>query len=258
MVKLIEEVVKMNKTTEIKSIYQYSINPQTFNQWLSYKIPVVDNVRVLELGSNSGVVWNDLKNRFINSKVTICDDNQRRLDFAKSNLLNYNFDFVKSEFHNLPFEDGELDVVVSNHNLYRSKDLRKVLEEVQRVLRSGGIFIATTNSKKHLQELSDLMTPFGIAGYFERGLINTFDFENGEHRLEDYFEVVSSEIFENVLNVNDIASILSYLKSLDDSQINLLLKVRRLEIINFINKIIQAQGAFKITARPGVFICLRK
>ncbi len=244
--------------TSIKNIYQYSINGINFNEWLSSKIPAVSNVKVVELGANSGLIWKNLRNRFVNSAITICDDNQRRLEYVRENLKEYNFDFVQSEFHKLPFEDGEVDVVISNHNLYRSKDLRRVLSEVHRVLREGGIFIATTNSRNHLRELSDLMNPYGIMNYFENGLIKTFDFEEGRGKLESCFKVISADIFENVLNVTDIISVLSYLKTLDDPQINLMLKVRRMEIIQSINEKIMAEGAFKITARPGMFVCIKK
>lgn len=248
----------MMNDMNVKNIYQYSINGISFNEWISSKIPALSNVKVVELGTNSGLIWNNLRTRFINSEITICDDNKRRLDYVKHNLVEYNFKYEQTEFHKLPFDDGELDVVISNHNLYRSKDLRRVLDEVKRVLRVGGIFIATTNSSNHLSELSDLMTPYGIVDYFGRGLIKTFDFEGGRPKLEGYFEVVSADVFENVLNVTDIYSVLSYLKSLDDPQINLMLRVRRMEIVNQINNRIMDEGAFKITARPGMFICLRK
>jgi len=246
------------ENSKLRSIYEYSINNQTFNQWLASKIPDVDKVKVLELGSNSGLVWHDLKDRFRNSQIIICDDNPKRLEVASKNLSGQGFEYKRTEFHKLPFEDSELDLVVSNHNLYRSKDLRKVLSEVNRVLRDGGIFVVTTNSTRHLKELSDLMTPYGVDNFFGKGLINTFDYENGADKLDEYFEVVAQSLYENVMPVNDIASILSYLKSLDNPQINLLLQVRRMELISYISNIIVNEGSFRITARPGMFICIKR
>ena len=45
----------------------------------------------------------------------------------------------------LPFADGSFDVVVAKHMLYHT-DVRRALREAKRVLRQGGILLATTNA----------------------------------------------------------------------------------------------------------------
>jgi SAM-dependent methyltransferase len=51
--------------------------------------------------------------------------------------------FIEADAQNLPFGDGEFDVVVSNLGVYHIPDQPRALAEARRVLRSGGKFAMT-------------------------------------------------------------------------------------------------------------------
>ena len=240
------------------NIYKYSTNELTFYNWIAAKVPVVEKVRVLELGSGSGELWESLMGKFKNSQIILSDTSEERLLEARKKLHMHNFNFKVIDPHKINYNDAIFEVVIANHNLFFAKDLKMVLSEIKRVLRPGGIFICTTNSTDHLRELSNLLENFGINSYFEKGIINTFDFENGEKKLNKYFEVVFSEKFANVLEIPDIGSILSYLRSFDDHKINLLLQVRMMDVVKAISEQMVEKGSFTITALPSMFICLRR
>lgn len=54
-----------------------------------------------------------------------------------------NVDLVAAEAESLPFDDGSVDVVTCRQAAHHFHDLRRVLSEVQRVLKVGGAFIFT-------------------------------------------------------------------------------------------------------------------
>ena len=53
----------------------------------------------------------------------------------------------------LPFEDDAFDVVYAGWMLYHVRDLERALNEIRRVLRPGGTFVAVTNGNDHLADL---------------------------------------------------------------------------------------------------------
>ena len=56
----------------------------------------------------------------------------------------------------LPFADNDFDVVTAMHMLYHAPDKDRAVAEIARVLKPGGLLIATTNGNDALKELTDL------------------------------------------------------------------------------------------------------
>jgi len=63
------------------------------------------------------------------------------------------------DIHELPFADGEFDVVVCNWVLYHLHDLDRGVGELARVLRSGGRFVGIYSGVGHMTELWSLVRP---------------------------------------------------------------------------------------------------
>lgn len=59
----------------------------------------------------------------------------------------------------LPFADGEFDVVVCNWVLYHLDDLERGVRELARVVRPGGRFVGIYNRERHTEELWSLVRP---------------------------------------------------------------------------------------------------
>jgi SAM-dependent methyltransferase len=88
------------------------------------------------------------------------------------------------DVQDLPFADGEFDLVVAAWMLYHVPDLDRGVAELSRVLRPGGVLVAVTNSVEHLQELWSLARRENAVGSF------TFRSDNGEEVLLRHFESV--------------------------------------------------------------------
>lgn len=78
----------------------------------------------------------------------------------------------------LPFEDGEFDVVVADNVLEHLDDPGAVFSEVSRVLAPGGVFLAKTPNKLHYMPAVARLTPHSFHGFVNRlrgrAVVDTF------------------------------------------------------------------------------------
>lgn len=78
-----------------------------------------------------------------------------------------------ADIQDLPFRDGEFDVVTCNWVLYHLPERERGLTELERVLRPGGCFVGIYNARDHMRELwSAVGDPSGDEDDFDcdRGL----------------------------------------------------------------------------------------
>jgi SAM-dependent methyltransferase len=73
-------------------------------------------------------------------------------------------DARQARIEDLPFADGEFDVVVCNWVLYHLPDVDGGVRELSRVLRSGGRFVGIYNRDRHMAELWDRLRPASAEG----------------------------------------------------------------------------------------------
>jgi ubiquinone/menaquinone biosynthesis C-methylase UbiE len=112
-----------------------------------------------------------------------------------------------ADIQELPFASESFDAVIANHMLYHVPDLERAFDEMARVLRSGGILIATTNGLDHLRELRTHSEQWS----------RSFALENGAPQLERFFRDVEVERRPDALEVTDIEPLLDFVRSLSTS-----------------------------------------
>lgn len=109
-------------------------------------LSINDNTRLLDIGSGYGGSARYLANRFgcqvdcvnISGKQNAIN-RQRNVSRNLSELIKVH----KANFEDIPFADSTFDIVWSEDAMVHSEHRDKVVSEVARVLRSGGIFIFT-------------------------------------------------------------------------------------------------------------------
>jgi SAM-dependent methyltransferase len=139
-----------------------------------------DPRRVLEVGGGEGELAERIRDE-LGIGVTAIDQSERMVEIQQSKGI----DARVGDVQELPFADGEFDVVVAAWMLYHVPDLDRGLAEIARVLRPGGRLVAVTNAIDHLQELWEL------AGRETSLRTFTFRSENGEESLRRHFASVT-------------------------------------------------------------------
>ena len=57
----------------------------------------------------------------------------------------------------LPLRDAAIDAVLAMHMLYHVPDRARAIAEMRRVLRPGGVALAVTNTRDHVEALNELI-----------------------------------------------------------------------------------------------------
>jgi ubiquinone/menaquinone biosynthesis C-methylase UbiE len=135
---------------------------------------------VLEVGGGEGELAERIRDE-LGAGVIAVDQSERMVEIQQSKGI----DARVGDVRELPFADGEFDVVVAAWMLYHLPDLDRGLAEIARVLRPGGRLVAVTNAIDHLQELWEL------AGRETSLRTFTFRTENGEESLRRHFASVT-------------------------------------------------------------------
>lgn len=111
-------------------------------KWLLETMP--EGSTVVDFGCGSGL-WRD---QFKEFKYQGVDQNAAMIAVAKSRDASKADLFQQIEWNKLPFEDASIDVIftaaVLQHNLHDQK--AEVVKEFHRVLKPGGIYLATENT----------------------------------------------------------------------------------------------------------------
>ena len=112
-------------------------------EWLAEIVPNTDGIRVLDLACGSGPLLKILYDRNKNLKLKGVDMCPEELALAKARLPDGVVDLFELKAQNLTaIDDNSIDVVLCHWALTLMKPITPVLNEVSRVLSSGGRFAA--------------------------------------------------------------------------------------------------------------------
>jgi len=109
----------------------------------------LDQLRVLDLGCSSGIITNFLGRHF--REVTGLDIDREALAFAaRTKALNAGF--MCADALELPFRGGSFDVVICAHVYEHVADSGRLMNEIFRVLKKGGVCFFAAGNKLRLVE----------------------------------------------------------------------------------------------------------
>jgi SAM-dependent methyltransferase len=101
--------------------------------------------RVLDAGCGDGTL-----SSLVAAPVVVCvDQSPAAVEAARARGL----DARVADIRELPFRDGEFDLVMCNHVLYHVPDRDGAIAEFARVLRAGGRFVGIYSARAHHAEL---------------------------------------------------------------------------------------------------------
>jgi SAM-dependent methyltransferase len=158
--------------------------------------------RVLEVGCG----WGEFAARVqeeLGSEVLAIDISPRMVELAGERGVDAQVGDVQA----LPSADESFDCAVANHMLYHAADIDRALAELYRVLRPGGTLVASTNGKRHLEEL------WLLVGRDKSKESRHFFSEDGEGLLRRHFDVVRRVDVESALEFPDAEAVRGYVAS---------------------------------------------
>lgn len=165
-------------------------------------------------------IWIDAYNSFFENKGKCLDLGCGIGQYSKR-LMEYGYDVISadisdialkkvSEFNeqikkidmreNLPFVDNSFDLVFANLSIhYFSDDVtKKLMEEIKRILKNGGLFIGSVNGIQGYEKIKDTALELEQHYWFNKNkYIRLFDKEDLEYYLS-IFKILNIEERETV------------------------------------------------------------
>ena len=152
----------------------------------------------------------------------------------------------------LPFADASFDVVLAMHMLYHAKDPDLAVCEIARVLRPGGVAVASTNSETNMAALFEL--GHAALGDERQDLAaRAFSLESGEAILRRHFGAVELHHAAAILRVTDPDDVVAYLTSFSPGDRATPAMLARLEAMTA-DAFAAGGGVFEITRDAGFLV----
>lgn len=245
-----------NITSRIRLHELYSHNKQGWFPWVFEQCSMQPGFHVLEIGCGDGTFWTANQDKLPEPiSVTLTDLSEGMLRDARRNLAGMDkdcFSFSVVDAQHLPFAEEQFDLVIANHVLFYLENFQQTCEEICRVLKKGGILIASTYGKNHMAEVSKLVADFDSRIILSADkLYQRFGKENGQSLLAPYFENPCWHAYEDSLLVTESAPLISYILSCHGNQ-NQYLPDRYPEFASYVEK--KIRNGFHITKEAGIFI----
>ena len=210
-----------NINSRINLHKEYSVNKTGWFPWLFSEMELKEaadrELRILEIGCGNGALWcENIKKIPSNVKVVLSDVSMGMVADAKNALyaaagrstkirqmLDENFEFMAFDCNGIPLEDESFDIVIANHMLFYFDKPDKVLSEVKRVLKKGGVLFASTYGSSHMKEITELVKEFDARiALAAKDLYLVFGLDNGEKILKKHFKTVEKVLYEDYLLVD--------------------------------------------------------
>jgi len=164
-------------TSDVDKVFAGSI-PRLYEQYLVPLIfaPYADDLaarvaartpsRVLEVAAGTGVVARALATQLPKSTAIVATDlNPGMLEAAAQVGTARPVQWRRADAMQLPFADGEFDVVVCQFGVMFFPERRHAFAEARRVLRPGGAFVFNTWDRIEDNEFADVVTS-SLASFF--------------------------------------------------------------------------------------------
>lgn len=113
-------------------------------------LPNRNDIQVVDLGCGTGFFTDILADRYQN--VLGVDISQQMLMFSQMKR-NTNIKWIAADAYNIPLQDNSVDLIYSNLMIQWCLPFSRVIEEILRVLKPGGLFIFSSLVDGTLHEL---------------------------------------------------------------------------------------------------------
>jgi SAM-dependent methyltransferase len=203
-----------NLNARLRLHAKYSTSPIRWFEWLHQQFSWSGVREALDVGCGTGLFWSTLPFPLEEVRLVLADISRSMIELATvaADQRVARVHAVEASVQSLPFEDSSFDVVVANHMLYHASDPECAVAEIRRVLRPGGLLVASTIGPGHLAELVEIERAIFSAPR-ERVLGDVFGPLSGVAPLERHFDAVEWRTFDDRLRCTDVEDVLAYITS---------------------------------------------
>lgn len=185
------------------------------------------------------------------------------MDISAGILADVEKPVLMADAQALPFADDSADAVLALHMLYHVGDIEATIKELARVLRPGGVLVASTNSDRDKQELDQLWARaagdiLGIPeGPPRLSLSSRFSLEKAPGYLGTAFKDIRVRELPGTMEITDSAPIVAHLASYEAwaEQCDVPFEATVDRAREIVEAAIAAIGSFEITCRGGILLC---
>lgn len=236
----------------------YSTNKHGWMRWFFEQLDIPCDSKILELGCGDGSLWAKNIDRIPDGwDITLTDFSKGMLKDAKKLLARAGerFKFNVVDAQSIPYEDESFDVVIANHMLYHVPDMDMAFAEIERVLKHGGQFFASTVGQAHMVQMREIVAMFepDIANTKSFSHTERFQLENGMEKVSKWFKDVSIKRYQDSLNVTDPGALIDYIFSMPGNIKENMTMEKLKAMVNYLKDEINANGGIHITKDTGFF-----
>lgn len=132
-------------TVEVFNQFAKNMRDKGWNNVDSFIKCGITKGNVLEIGPGPGYVGLELLKREPQIiQLTGCEISGEMIKLASQNAAEYGLQdkvrYIQGNCMNMPFDDNTFDAVISNGSLHEWEDPVRVFNEIERVLKTGGLF----------------------------------------------------------------------------------------------------------------------
>jgi SAM-dependent methyltransferase len=204
---------KLRARTQLHA--KYAIQSVAWPVWLQGLIEIPHGGSVLEVGCGTGLLWSGGWTRGGRDFSLTLSDLAAGMVAETLPVVRVTIPAVAglaADAQTLPFADETFDVVIANQMLYHVPDPALALFEIARVLRRGGVLMASTVGPGHLRELfrieASVFGPTRVLRHHE-----VFGAQNGRELLAPFFDAVAWHHYDDELHCTDVDDVLAYICS---------------------------------------------
>ena len=242
-----------NISARIRLHSLFSQNKQGWFPWIFEKTQLREGMNVLEVGCGDGSLWRG-HTLPEGVSVTLSDRSDGMLRDAGRGLEGEEkrFSLCLCDCQDMPFSEGQFDLVIANHCLFYCEDIEKACGEIFRVLKDGGRLMAATYGRRHMREISEMVSDFDERIVLSAGrLYDRFGKENGEAILRRHFPHVEWAEYEDSLCVTAAEPLISYVLSCHGNQNRYIADCYQ-DFKSFVRK--KTEKGFRVTKEAGIFL----
>lgn len=242
-----------NISARIRLHRDYSVNKEGWFPWLFSNLHLKSGMKVLELGAGNGALWSQNINKVpAGVNIILSDISEGMLADAKNEIGDKpEFQYAVIDAQKIPFADNTFDLVIANHMLFYCDDISLALHEIRRVLKPGASLVCSTYSKRHMQEITDLVQNFNSNIVLSStNLYERFGLDNGKQILSKFFNDVTCKKYHDAIEISEATPIISYILSCHGNQNEILLNHYQ-EFKQYVEQ--KVSGGFSITKDAGFF-----